>query len=193
MPVFFLVHLAEVGNDVAEAEPEVAVLVAPVRDDALVDRVNAALRVAVAVRQLALLHEEVKHVLHVPHEARLVVVGRGVDAENGGDVRRGVGDASKFVGALLSGDVRVDVAVVVGDVAGEALQGANRAQVRDHGGVLEPVIAGFGLRVVVGGHGLRGDGVVEAAELAFDVRSECVAVGPVHELLVLVGHFALSI
>ena len=47
----------------------------------------------------------------------------------------------------------------------------------------------------IGTHGLSHalDSVIEAAELPFDVRSDRVAVGPVHEPLVLVGHFALSI
>jgi len=55
------------------------------------------------------------------------------------------------------------------------------------------VVALLSVRVVIGGHGLGRDGVVEAAELALDVGGEGVAVVPVHELLVLVGYLALAV
>ena len=188
-----LVHVSVVGNDVVRTLPEIAVRVVVLRHNKLVHGVHALSQVGVAVRQLALLHKGEEHVLHIPDEGRLVVVGGRVDAEDRGDVRRCVGDSAKLAGSFLCRDVRVDVGhEIARDVRGQVLEGTDGSDVRHHGRVLEPVIAYVALREVVESHRLSRNGGVEAAEFALDVCRERVVVGPVHELLVVAGHLALS-
>jgi len=190
-----LVHFAVVGYDVLCPLPEVAGLVVLLRHDRLVDCVHAARQIRVPMRQLSVADKCVKHVLHVLHEADLVLVRRLVSSENRRDVGGRIGDAAQLSGSFLSCDVRVNVGdEVLGNEIGQMLKRANGSDVGEHGRVFLPVVslvlAVFG--VVVDGHRLSGDGRVEAAELAFNVSGVGVAVVPVHELLVVTCHIALG-
>ena len=72
------------------------------------------------------------------------------------------------------------------------LDRADGPDVGEHGGVLQPMISSFLIRVVVESHGLGRDGVVEAAQLALHVSRIFVGAGPVQELLGVAGYLTLS-